>query len=91
MSTESLKENSSKSINIVNDKQDKTLTPGRVNIDVLKKKIYEKERKEKKSYIVRLFILGFCIFICAIGFIKCLLKLILPFSIFHKPLLLNEK
>ena len=46
MSTESLKENSSKSINI-DDKQDKTLTPGRVNIDVLKKKIYEKERKEK--------------------------------------------
>tara|TARA_B100000424_G_C22895130_1_gene476130 strand:- start:353 stop:562 length:210 start_codon:yes stop_codon:yes gene_type:complete len=66
MSTESLKENSSKNINI-DDKQDKTLTPGRVNIDVLKKKIYEKEKKEKLHG--RLFILGFCIFICAIGFI----------------------
>ena len=49
MSTESLKENSSKSINI-DDKQDKTLTPGRVNIDVLKKKNIRERKKRKVTW-----------------------------------------
>ena len=41
------------------------LEKNRVNIDVLKRKIYEQERKEKLHG--KLSILCFCIFICLVG------------------------
>ena len=45
----------------------KDLSPKKVNIDVLKRKIYEQQKKEKM--VGRIAIFTFFSFICVIGFI----------------------
>ena len=61
MSTESLNKTS------ITENYISKKTPKKVNIDVLKRKIYEQQKKEKM--VGRIAIFTFLSFICVIGFI----------------------
>jgi len=61
MSTEILKKTS------INNELNQSVNSKRVNIDVLKRKVYEQERKEKLQG--KIFIFAFCSLISALGFI----------------------
>ena len=61
MSTEILKKTS------INNELNHSVTSKKVNIDVLKRKVYEQERKEKLQG--KIIIFAFCSLICILGFV----------------------
>ena len=67
MSTESLNKTP---INTAESISNKNLAPNRVNIDVLKNRIYKQEKKEK--FQARIAILAFCCILSVLGYVVSL-------------------
>ncbi len=68
MSTESLKRTSNiEDTNYISDDINQNLTPGKVNIDVLKRRIIESRKKEKTKS--RIIVVSFCLSLGLIGYL----------------------